>query len=117
MNEKRIKSAASQAVSYRNYRRARDRALTKLATAHFEQYKELLEKEKAFDEQMGKKWLDINSQAAQDYQTGKIYVNPVDKQFYIYLQIKNNYDKVNRSWTRWTRRRIKDSRRYNSMFF
>jgi hypothetical protein len=55
-----MKAAASQAVSYRNYRRARDRALTKLATAHFEHYKELLEKEKAFDEQMGKKWLDIN---------------------------------------------------------
>jgi hypothetical protein len=64
MNEKRIKSAASQAVSYRNYRRARDRALTKLATAHFEHYKELLEKEKAFDEQMGKKWLDINGTTA-----------------------------------------------------
>jgi hypothetical protein len=60
MSEKRMKAAASQAVSYRNYRRARDRALTKLATAHFEHYKELLEKEKAFDEQMGKKWLDIN---------------------------------------------------------
>ena len=64
MNEKRIKSAASQAVSYRNYRRARDRALTKLATAHFEHYKELLKKEKAFDEQMGKKWLDINGTTA-----------------------------------------------------
>ena len=64
MSEKRMKSAASQAVSYRNYRRARDRALTKLATAHFEQYKELLEKEKAFDEQMGKKWLDINGTTA-----------------------------------------------------
>ena len=60
MTEKRMKAAANQAVSYRNYRRARDRALTKLATAHFEHYKELLEKEKAFDEQMGKKWLDIN---------------------------------------------------------
>ena len=60
MTEKRMRAAASQAVSYRNYRRARDRALTKLATAHFEHYKELLEKEKAFDEQMGKKWLDIN---------------------------------------------------------
>jgi hypothetical protein len=60
MKEKRMKAAASQAVSYRNYRRARDRALTKLATAHFEHYRELLEKEKAFDEQMGKKWLDIN---------------------------------------------------------
>jgi hypothetical protein len=64
VNEKRLKAAAGQAVSYRNYRRARDRALTKLATAHFEQYKELLEKEKAFDEQMGKKWLDINGTTA-----------------------------------------------------
>jgi hypothetical protein len=35
-----------------------------LATAHFEHYKELLEKEKAFDEQMGKKWLDINGTTA-----------------------------------------------------
>jgi hypothetical protein len=59
-----MKAAAGQAVSYRNYRRARDRALTKLATAHFEHYKELLEKEKAFDEQMGKKWLDINGTTA-----------------------------------------------------
>jgi hypothetical protein len=64
MTEKRLKAAAGQAVSYRNYRRARDRALTKLATAHFEHYKELLEKEKAFDEQMGKKWLDINGTTA-----------------------------------------------------
>jgi hypothetical protein len=64
VNEKRLKAAAGQAVSYRNYRRARDRALTKLATAHFEHYKELLEKEKAFDEQMGKKWLDINGTTA-----------------------------------------------------
>jgi hypothetical protein len=59
-----MKAAAGQAVSYRNYRRARDRALTKLATAHFEHYKELLEKEKAFDEQMGKKWIDINGTTA-----------------------------------------------------
>ena len=29
------------------------------------------------------KLLEINPQAAQDYQTGKIYVNPIDKQFYI----------------------------------
>ena len=60
MSEKRMKAAANQAVSYRNYRRARDRALTRLATAHPEHYKELLEQEKAFDEQLGKKWLDIN---------------------------------------------------------
>jgi hypothetical protein len=64
MNERRLASAANMAVRQRNYRRARDRALTKLATAHFEHYKELLKKEKAFDEQMGKKWLDINGTTA-----------------------------------------------------
>lgn len=60
MTERRLKAAANQAVSYRNYRRARDRALTRLATAYPETYKELLEQEKANDEQLGKKWLDIN---------------------------------------------------------
>jgi hypothetical protein len=60
MNEKRMKAAANQAVSYRNYRRARDRALVRLASAYPETYKELLEQEKASDEQLGKKWLDIN---------------------------------------------------------
>ena len=60
MSERRMATAMNMAVRQRNYRRARDRALTKLATAHFEHYRELLEKEKAFDEQMGKKWLDIN---------------------------------------------------------
>jgi hypothetical protein len=59
MNEKRLKAAASQAVSYRNYRRARDRALVRLATAYPEVYKSLLEEEKASDEQLGKKWVDI----------------------------------------------------------
>ena len=60
MTEKRIKAAANQAVSYRNYRRARERALTRLAQAYPDDYKEYLEQEKASDEQMGKKWLDIN---------------------------------------------------------
>jgi hypothetical protein len=60
MNERRMKAAANQAVSYRNYRRARDRALVRLANAYPETYKELLEQEKANDEQLGKKWLDIN---------------------------------------------------------
>jgi hypothetical protein len=60
MNEKRMKAAANQAVQYRNYRRARERALVRLANAYPETYKELLEQEKAVDEQMGKKWLDIN---------------------------------------------------------
>ena len=59
-NEKRLASAAKQAVYYRNYRRARDRALVKLAQAYPEAYKELLEKERVNDEQEGKTWLDLN---------------------------------------------------------
>ena len=72
MSEKRMKAAANQAVSYRNYRRARDRALTKLATAHFEEYKGLLEREKAIDEELGKKWLDINGTTT----AGKLGLRP-----------------------------------------
>ena len=60
MNEKRIKSAVGQAVSYRNYRRARDRALVRLANAYPDDYKELLEQEKAIDEAQGRKWIDID---------------------------------------------------------
>jgi hypothetical protein len=60
MTEKRLKAAASQAVSYRNYRRARDRALVRLANAYPDDYKELLEQEKAIDETQGRKWLDID---------------------------------------------------------
>ena len=59
-NEKRLASAAKQAVYYRNYRRARDRALVKLAQAYPDAYKELLEKEKVSDEQEGKAWIDLN---------------------------------------------------------
>ena len=59
MSERRMKAAANQAVSYRNYRRARDRALTRLAQAYPDEYKEYLEQEKAYDEKEGKKWVDI----------------------------------------------------------
>jgi hypothetical protein len=59
-NNKRMASAAKQAVYYRNYRRARDRALVKLAQAYPDAYKELLEKEKVSDEQEGKAWIDLN---------------------------------------------------------
>ena len=59
-SEKRLASAAKQAVYYRNYRRARDRALVKLSQAYPEAYKELLEKERVNDEQEGKTWLDLN---------------------------------------------------------
>jgi 3-methyladenine DNA glycosylase/8-oxoguanine DNA glycosylase len=59
-NTHRLKSAADQAVRQRNYRRARERALTRLANAYLDEYKTLLEEEKLADEQMGKKWLDID---------------------------------------------------------
>jgi hypothetical protein len=65
MTEKRLKAAASQAVSYRNYRRARDRALVRLAQAYPDTYKELLEQEKAIDETQGRKWIDIDGNTAQ----------------------------------------------------
>ena len=57
---RRIESAKRSAVGYRNYRRVRDRAMTRLSNAYPETYKELLEQEKIVDEQMGKKWLDID---------------------------------------------------------
>ena len=59
MTERKIVSA-KQAVSYRNYRRARDRALAKLAQIYPETYQDLLQREKESDEQLGKKWLDID---------------------------------------------------------
>jgi hypothetical protein len=60
MSERRIKAAVNQAVYYRNYRRVRDRALTRLANAYPDDYKELLEQEKANDETQGRKWVDID---------------------------------------------------------
>jgi hypothetical protein len=58
--DRRIATAKRLATGYRNYRRARDRALARLSNAYPETYKELLEQEKIVDEQMGKKWLDID---------------------------------------------------------
>lgn len=62
---RRIESAKRSAVIYRNYRRARERALTRLSNAYPETYKELLEQEKIVDEQMGKKWLDIDGSTSE----------------------------------------------------
>ena len=62
---RRIESAKRSAVIYRNYRRARERAMTRLSNAYPETYKELLEQEKIVDEQMGKKWLDIDGSTNQ----------------------------------------------------
>jgi len=57
---RRIETAKRAAVQYRNYRRARDRALVRLAKAYPETYKELLEQEKVVDVELGKKWVDID---------------------------------------------------------
>jgi len=57
---KRIESAMRMAVRQRNYRRVRDRALTRLAQAYPETYKELLELEKVNDATSGAKWIGID---------------------------------------------------------
>ena len=57
--ERRIESALRQAVHYRNYRRARERALAKLSHLYPDTYKQLLGIEKAIDEQEGKSWINI----------------------------------------------------------
>lgn len=61
---KRVEGAKRMAVRQRNYRRARDRALTRLAQAYPETYKELLELEKVNDETTGAKWVDINGSSS-----------------------------------------------------
>lgn len=60
MDDKRMLAAAKQAVYYRNYRRARDRALVRLAQAYPDEYAKLLEEEKERDDREGKTWLDIH---------------------------------------------------------
>ena len=57
---RRSTTAKKKAVRDRNYRRARDRALVRLAHLYPDTYKQLLEIEKAFDEQEGKKWVGID---------------------------------------------------------
>ena len=57
--ERRIDTATKQAIRQRNYRRVRDRALTRLSALHKEEYLTLLEEERVKDEVEGKTWLDI----------------------------------------------------------
>jgi hypothetical protein len=52
-------SAEKLAISNRNYRRARERALVKLSHLYPDTYKQLLADERKADEETGKKWLDI----------------------------------------------------------
>lgn len=60
MENKRLIAAAKHAVWLRNYQRARVRALTRLANAHPDEYKELFEEEKLNDYTQGKAWTDLN---------------------------------------------------------
>jgi hypothetical protein len=60
ITERRVKTAMTQAVRQRNYRRIRDRALRRLGNLYPDQYRELLEEERAKDEAQGKVWLDIS---------------------------------------------------------
>jgi len=60
MENKRLIAAAKYAVWLRNYQRARVRALTRLAKAYPDEYKELFEEEKLNDHTQGKAWLDVH---------------------------------------------------------
>jgi hypothetical protein len=57
--ERRIESAVNRAVWFRNYQRARARAMTKLTQLYPDTYKQLFEIERSIDEQEGKSWIDI----------------------------------------------------------
>ena len=78
--ERRTETAKRILVSKRNHRRARDRALTRLSHAHKEEYLELLKRERARDEEMGKHWLDITGpvgiQSYKDTIEGSTYTDP-----------------------------------------
>jgi hypothetical protein len=74
----------SQAIHYRNYRRARDRARTRIAQEYPELYLEYLQEERASDETTGKTWvgIDRNSHSAitiesyKDIIEGSVYTDP-----------------------------------------
>ena len=60
IENKRLVAAAKYAVWMRNYQRARVRALTRLAKAYPDEYKELFEEEKQNDYTQGKTWIDLD---------------------------------------------------------
>lgn len=64
--ERRVQSAVNRAVWFRNYQRARARAMTKLTQLYPETYKQLFEIERSIDEQEGKSWIDINGNTRLD---------------------------------------------------
>lgn len=56
--------SGKQAVHYRNYRRARDRALVRLSHLYPNVYRELLAEEKENDETEGKSWVASNTRVS-----------------------------------------------------
>lgn len=69
---KRLAAAENMAVRQRNYRRARDRALARLANAHKGEYLDYLAEEKAKDEQEGKRWHNL---AGSDFNSRLVSTN------------------------------------------
>ena len=69
MENKRLAAAAKYAVWQRNYRRARERALTRLAQAYPGEYKVYLEEEKENDYTQGKTWIDIHGNTSSSMDT------------------------------------------------
>jgi hypothetical protein len=61
---RRTQTATRKAIRDRNYRRARDRALVRLAHLYPDTYKQLLEMEKIEDEKQGKNWISIDGSTA-----------------------------------------------------
>ena len=53
--------SGTQAIHYRNYRRARDRALARLSKLYPNVYKDLLAEERENDETEGKTWVAANT--------------------------------------------------------
>ena len=53
--------SGKQAIHYRNYRRARDRALVRLSHLYPNVYRDLLVEEKERDEDEGKSWIAGNT--------------------------------------------------------
>ena len=66
---RRIQTAIRSSVAQRNYRRARDRALTQLANKYREEYLLLYTQEKERDKKEGKAWTDLSSRVG-DQLTG-----------------------------------------------
>jgi hypothetical protein len=53
--------SGKQAIHYRNYRRARDRALARLSKLYPNVYRDLLDEERENDDTEGKTWIATNT--------------------------------------------------------